>query len=366
MSSISTQWRSFFSQIRTHQSQLVIALRVTAAALLSFVLAEVSKVPLPLWTVLTAVVLTQASFGRSVKATIDYLVGTLCGAIYAGAVAVLFPATSDIALTGALALVAAPLALIAAINPTFSVAPFTGVLVLMIPGITHAAPIESAFFRVIEVAIGGLAAVAVSLFVLPTRAYMLVIEAAAQMLGLMARLLSELLSSLMQSGNTLEIAHIQQSIGQATARLDDIATQARHERVGFFGGAPSLLPLLRTLSRLRHDLVMMGRAAAVPLPPAFRQQFGPQLTQVMKTVADYLQQSGEALATRRGPPSLEAANAALDAYARGFAESRRQGITQDLAVEAVERIFTLGLALDLLRQNLRDLERCVTEAARWR
>jgi hypothetical protein len=64
-----------------------------------------------------------------VKATIDYLLGTLCGAIYAGAVAVLLPHTSEIALAGALAIAVAPLALIGAINPTFSAATFTGVLV---------------------------------------------------------------------------------------------------------------------------------------------------------------------------------------------------------------------------------------------
>jgi hypothetical protein len=31
------------------------------------------------------------SFGRSLKATIDYLVGTLGGAVYAGAIAALVP-----------------------------------------------------------------------------------------------------------------------------------------------------------------------------------------------------------------------------------------------------------------------------------
>jgi hypothetical protein len=34
---------------------------------------------------LTAVILTQMSVGRSMKATIDYLLGTLGGATYTGA-----------------------------------------------------------------------------------------------------------------------------------------------------------------------------------------------------------------------------------------------------------------------------------------
>jgi hypothetical protein len=39
--------------------------------------------------VLTAVILTQVTFGRSIKATLDYLAGTVGGTIYAGGVSLL-------------------------------------------------------------------------------------------------------------------------------------------------------------------------------------------------------------------------------------------------------------------------------------
>jgi uncharacterized membrane protein YccC len=339
---------------------------VTIAALVSLVLAQLFHVPLPLWTVLTAVILTQVSFGRSVKATIDYLVGTLCGAIYAGAVAALLPHTSQVALVSVLAIAVAPLALIAAINPTFGAAPFTGVLVLLIPGVTHVGPIESALYRVIEVAIGGITAIAVSFLVLPARAHTLAIEAAAQMLNLMAKYLPELLSCLMHSCNASAIGRIHDSIGQAFARADARAAEARHERVSFISTESSLGPLLRTLLRLRHDFVMIGRAASMPLPEVFQTRLGSLLAQVTKTTAEYLRQSGEALTTQRTPTSLNAAEAALDDYANAFDTARCEGLTLGLAVDIAERIFTLGFALDQLRQHLRDLERCVTEAARWR
>ena len=102
----------------------------------------------------------------------------------------------------------------------------------------------------------------------------------------------------------------------------------------------------------------------MPLPETFQARFGPLLAQVTKTAAEYLRRSGEALATRRNPSSLDAAEAALDDYANVFAEVRREGLTLDLPVDTVERIFALGFALDQLRQNFRDLERCVREAAR--
>jgi len=64
MSSLATQWTSFRSQFPEYSSQLGISLRVTIAALSGFAFSHLLKVPLPLWTVVTAVVLTQATFGR--------------------------------------------------------------------------------------------------------------------------------------------------------------------------------------------------------------------------------------------------------------------------------------------------------------
>jgi uncharacterized membrane protein YccC len=54
---------------------------VTIAALAAFALAEFLHLPLPLWAVMTAVIVTQMSVGRALKATFDYLLGTLGGAI---------------------------------------------------------------------------------------------------------------------------------------------------------------------------------------------------------------------------------------------------------------------------------------------
>jgi uncharacterized membrane protein YccC len=104
MSSVASEWRSLRSKFPERRAQLGLSLRVTIAALSGFAVSHLLKVPLPLWTVVTAVVLTQATFGRSVKATIDYLAGTLGGAVYAGAVAILVPHSNDVSLAGVLAL----------------------------------------------------------------------------------------------------------------------------------------------------------------------------------------------------------------------------------------------------------------------
>ena len=365
MSSIAITWRELFTQVREHRGQLGLSLRVTIAAVLSFAFSLLLHVPLPLWTVLTAVILTQVSFGSSVRATVNYLIGTLSGAVYAGALGALVPHSNEIALAAVLAIAVAPLALLAAISQSFSAATFTGVLVILIPGVTHVGPIESAFYRVIEVLLGGLTALAVSL-VLPTRAHALAVDAAAQMLDLMARCLPQLFSGLMERHDAAEIVRLQDSIGQAFARSDAIAAEARHERIGLYATEPSLGPLMRTLLRLRHDLVMIGRAAAEPLPETFRARFGAALAQVTETTAGYLRRSGEALDNRRKPPPRDAAEAALDGFAVAVADARREGLTRGLSVETVEHVFALAFALEQMRRNLADLERCVRDAARWR
>src|ERR1700730_16580003 len=114
---ISNAWKRLRIQIRDLRPQLRLCLRVTVAALVSFVLGKSLNIPFGgLWAVLTAVVVTQTSVGGSLKATIEYLIGTLGGAVYAGVIAVLIRPANEISLLIALAIAVAPLALLAAIN----------------------------------------------------------------------------------------------------------------------------------------------------------------------------------------------------------------------------------------------------------
>ena len=113
--------------------RLRFCLQAMINALRAFGLAHVLAVPLHgLWAVPTAVVVIQMSIGGSLKATADYIIGTIVGAVYASAVAALVPHPTVLALAGILAVAIAPLAYAAAVSPRFRVAPVTAVLVLMI------------------------------------------------------------------------------------------------------------------------------------------------------------------------------------------------------------------------------------------
>jgi uncharacterized membrane protein YccC len=254
--------------------------------------------------VLTAVVVTEMSAGGSLRATVEYMIGTFGGAVYAAITGLLIPHTTAIAQGGVLALTIAPLALAAALNPNFRVAPFSAVLVLLISGQLSEGPIESALYRVAEVALGGVIAVTVSLLVLPERAHRLGLEAAARTLEQLARVLPLLLAGL-QKLDPAVITRIQDDIGEAVSALQGKVAEAKREHLVNLVAEPDLGPLSRTLLRLRHDLVIIGRAAVAPLPDILAQRLGPTLTRLSTNASDFLHGCAKALALRGYPPPLD-------------------------------------------------------------
>jgi uncharacterized membrane protein YccC len=358
-------WTRLAVFLRRHKAQLALSVRMTIATAAALVLAQVFGLRLPLWSVLTAVIVTQMSVGRSLIATIDYLAGTLGGAVYGGAIGILIPHTSEVALLGVLALAVAPLALIASINPRLSAAPVTAIIVLLVPTMTAVSPLTSAFDRVIEVAIGGVTGLVVSLLLLPSPAHPQLVAAAAQTLFQMAQALSELLTGLTRGLDVQALHRIQDGIGHALVHMNAVGDEAERERsTRLLRTAPDTGPLLRTLLRLRHDLVIIGRTATMPLPETLASRLAAPLTQVSTAFVDYLRGSGAALLSGRTAPAREAVEAALDAYSNEVAALRNEGLTRGLPGDRAEHFFALGFALEGMRGNFRDLERCVAERAR--
>ncbi len=356
-------WKRFRGFAAHRRVQLALSIRVTIAALASLLLAQLLQLPLPLWAVLTAVIVTQMSVGRSLKATFDYLAGTVGGAIYGGAIGVLISYTNEIALLAGLAVAVAPLALLAAINPRFSVAPITAIIVVLIPTMTHATAISSAVDRVIEVALGGFTGFFVSFLLLPANAHPLVAAAAARTLEQMARALGELLAGLRNGLDVDALHRIQDGIGQALEQLNVVGDEAERERSARLAVGADTGPLLRTLLRLRHDLVMIGRAAASPLPDAVTMRLEAPLGHVGAEFAEYLRASAAALRAGQGPAALDAVGSALEAYGAEVAALRRDGVTRGLTDDAAERFFALGFALEQMHNNFKDLGRVVAEWA---
>ena len=347
--------------VRARRAQLALAVRVTVAAVGAYAIASALHLALPLWAVLTSLIVTQMSVGRSLKATADYMLGTVGGALYGGAIAVLIPHSGEAGLLAMLVLTIAPLAFVGAINPTLNTATVTAVIVLLVPEMSHVSPLDSAIDRVMEVTVGALTGLAVSFLVLPSRAVSQIRVNAARLLELIAAALSELLAGLTRGRDNDALHQIQDGIGTALVDLNATGAEAERERAAHLSSGPDTGPLLRTILRLRHDVVMIGRASVVPLPFDLQMRLAAPLAKVSDAIVLYLRSIAEALRTGVGAPAIWPVQAALQAYSAEVGAMRSEGLTRGLPGDVAERFFALGFSLEQMRQNLKDLERCVAD-----
>lgn len=341
------------------------AVRLTVAAVIAYAVGETLALPQAYWAVFTAVLVSQASVGGSVKAAGDWLMGTLGGGAYAALVSTLVPEADLVTKGAALGAALLPLAFLAAVRPTFRFAPVTGVIIILIAPITQLSPLEAAMNRLIEICLGGAVGIFTSLFVLPARASRILNQAAARTLESLAAILT-LLPRLHQGEIEDEYNRLHD---QALVNLDKLilaVDEAKRERSSFLSGAPDPEPILRGLRRLRADIIMLGRAMATRLPETYHARLTEDLTAVLDVVRGYFIALGEALEARRAPPFLAPVDEALRRYGAELNAVREEGLTRGLAADVLGRTFAVGFALEQLRTNLGDLASRTEERARLR
>jgi uncharacterized membrane protein YccC len=352
------------ARLKLRRIHFALSLRVTLAAVVALVAAQLAGLPLPLWSVLTAVIVTQMSVGRTLKASIDYMLGTIGGSIYGGAVAVLIPHATELALLAVLVIAVAPLALYAALRPGMNVVPISAIIVLLVPVLGSASrgtPIDSAVNRILEVALGALVGLLVSALVVPSSAHRLTRQAAAGMLEQMAAAILDLMAGVRDGLELVDLYRVQDAIGVTLIELNMVGSEAERERSARLSSEADTGPLRRTLLRLRHDLIILGRAAGTPISDAMRARLRPRLVAVETTASDFMRACAAALRARHGPPPLGPFEEALEAYDAEVEAMRHEGLTRALPGDAAERFFAVGFAFEQMRQNLRDLVRVIDE-----
>ena len=147
---------------------------------------------------------------------------------------------------------------------------------------------NSAFYRVVEITLGSFVGLGVSLVLLPAHAHGLVISAAAYALGLFADLLGDWLAVLAGGGDRTRITQLQDDIRAGMARLEIVAGEAHQERRTYLTREFDPDPLVRSVFRLRNDVVMIGRAAAEPLPDPIVARLREPLEQISQAAQGFL------------------------------------------------------------------------------
>ena len=129
--------KRMFGALSARKVQLALAVRIAVAAVAAYTIAVALHLMLPLWAVLTSLIVTQMSVGRSLKATRDYMLGTVGGAVYGGAIAMLIPHSGEGGLLALLVLTVGPMAFIGATASTSSASkppsPECGISIAMAP-----------------------------------------------------------------------------------------------------------------------------------------------------------------------------------------------------------------------------------------
>ena len=329
--------------IRSRKAQLALAIRVTVAASAAYAIASALHLLLPLWAVLTSLIVTQMSVGRSLKATRDYMFGTIGGAIYGGAIAVLIPHSGEAALLALLVMAVAPLAFIAAINPSLNAATVTAVIVLLVPSHEPCQSADSTIDRVIEVAVGASPGFWSRSWCCRRARISQIQVSAARLLELIAEALAELLAGLTRGRDNDALHRIQDGIGAALVSLNATGAEAERERAAHLSSGPDTGPLLRTILRLRHDVVMIGRATVVPLPFDLQARLAAPLTDVSNAIAHYLRRHAGALRNGLGAPAIGRSMEPCRHYAAEVAAVRSEGLIARPCRRRGRALFRVGI-----------------------
>jgi hypothetical protein len=337
-----------------HRAQLRLGVRIMAASLLAFALCRLIGLAQSYAAVLTAIIVTQSSVGASLNAMADRFIGSLGGAVWGVVVSVSMNHGDGRSLGLALTVCLAPLALLAAIKPAYRAAPVTAVILILAPA-TELGSLAPAIQRMLEIALGSIAALGVALLILPVRAHGILADAAGRALVRMGDLASQFLDGVSGHGDTAAIQQLHDEIRRAIAQAEAAADEAARERTTYLTAAPDPRPICRTLRRIRNDLVMIGRTTAEPFAEPVASVLVGSVAGAGSRIAAFLRESGHAVNRRQPLPSLEPVAVAIAEEARVVVKLRKERLTRELSDEAVGRLFGLGFGLEQLRHDLEDL-----------
>ena len=271
------------------------------------------------WAMITIAVVVQGNLAGTLDAGMTQLTGTVVGGLLgmAGVLARTHHLAPDwvVLLTTLI-----PLAVLSASDPHLRTGPVTALIVLLVTP-TSGSSIDLALGRIGEIAIGSAIAIIVSILIFPARAQHALRRDVAVALRALGRLAEAHLTATADDTITEQV---DAAITQAEA--DGIAL--RRERAVRLAAPLHSDALLRTLRRLRTDVLVLARAATAS-----------DLT-LAEQLRDWFAQAADSMQTGTAPPDLAALNAAT----------------------AAER----SPALDVLRRDIAEMSDRITEYGQFK
>jgi len=264
------------------------------------------------------------------------------------------PHPGPLATAGLLVTALVPLSALVAWWPNYRVAPVTAIIVLLVPH-GDASPVQAAIERLIEIALGCAVALGVGLAITPSRAHRLLSAAAADALTLIREQIEQLLAGVAEPVDRAVVLSLHDRIRGAIERCAATARDAARERTSYLTDAPDPDPLVRSLRRIRHDLIMLARALPKPLPEPLSGRLAGPAKRVGAATTEFLADLANALTRNVAASPLVPLQQALSEYEDAISELRRDRLIVPLPSEDAERVFGSAFALQQLVGHLADL-----------
>jgi len=336
-----------------HYSQFRLGLRITLAGLLGYFLCRLFGLSQTYQGVLTAVIVMQGGVGSSLKAVVERVVGSLCGALWAIAAVTALQSLHSVHTVVMIVLVLVPMALLAAFKPSFRAAPATAVILMLSPAAING-PLIPGIQRIEGIGLGGLAAFIVALLVLPVRIQEAFAETAGRVSGKMSELAAILIRAVNVQGDTAAIQRLHDEIRKSINQAELAADEVLREKTTHLSEGPDPLPMCRALRRIRNDLAMIGRVTSELFPDLVRERLIAPSETAAAAVAAFLVDCGNAITRRGSAPSFEICQKELTQFASTLKGLRWIGPMRELPDDVVGRIFGLAFSLEQLERNLKE------------
>ncbi len=335
------------------------AIKTATAAVLTILLYQSFNIPEGYWAAISAVIVMQANLGGSLSASWNRLLGSAIGATVGAAWIVILgrnPWSVGAALTLTILLCS-----YLKFQESYRIASVTVILVMLVTG---PSPWMFGLYRFLNVVLGIIVALLVSIFIWPSRARDHLQQGLAQILMDCGRLQQLLVESYLkgeyQEGS---INHLRIHIKKTVLQNWDLLKESLKEP----GKTPAEDQILAALmideEKFIEQILAMDDTTRNTQNDAFQLKLKPQLTELTQTIGTAFTALAEVMTARRSQPQLPELKPPLVAVDEQLFELRKVGVPQSYPLDEIMRFYSVVFTMKELVKNLQNMIAATTKLA---
>jgi uncharacterized membrane protein YgaE (UPF0421/DUF939 family) len=323
------------------------AIKTAIAGVASLYAAKLCRLPEEYWAPISALIVMQSSVGATVSASWSRLAGTAVGALVGGAFVAMWGV--NVLAFGVAVAIAFVVCSVLRLQESQRLATVT-VAILMLIGRLNS-PWMIALDRFLEVSIGIVVALLVSIVLWPARARASLLKGISEALASLEALY-QAVSRRYRGGARAPVDKLKLSIGETLARNTNLMQHALYERVGTARDYERMALLLDRVSRIYQAIAALELATVDSAGDTYYRNFELELKRLeieLSLQFEWLAESIPAWRFDREWPELASAVSELEEKA---AASRKSGASRTHELEEILRFYTFLLSSKNLVREL--------------